>query len=318
VPPVSARPNICRCFSVRAGQACGLTLALFLLGSHASQAAAGAGATHAISRHHIDTGSDIDALRAALEREATRWREAAHLTAAEPPHNHRLYDDAGSIPDGGGEAKRRAPGMTPDQIIRARDYWHGAAAANSDQGSRGTPGAVVAGGADQARARPGATLFYAEQPGRQDAAPVAETAPPAAVDSAQGAAPMPQAPAATTIVFKRTGDQTYSTIVAAPPRINGDAGTALAAPPAPRPHPADDPWLNAVLLSPNIDRYLTTLVLGDPDYRALTPLVEKPANGVLMTFSANPNSGLTTDRFSGSAVVFLPTVTYPADTSSLR
>jgi hypothetical protein len=37
-----------------------------------------------------------------------------------------------------------------------------------------------------------------------------------------------------------------------------------------------------------------------------------------MTFGADPNPGLTDDRFSGSAVVFVATITYGARTAALR
>jgi hypothetical protein len=176
----------------------------------------------------------------------------------------------------------------------------------------------VAAGAQQDRVPDEQTLFYAAQPERQGPsflpdAPVVQTlavaAPPAR---------LPQPPAATTIAFKRTANQADSTIVAAPPRIGVRIDAAPGTAPTPRGHPDNDPWLEAVMLSPSIGRYLTTLVLGDQDYRALAPLVEKPESTVLMTFSAHPNSGLATDRFSGSAVVFLPTVTYPMHTASLR
>jgi len=39
---------------------------------------------------------------------------------------------------------------------------------------------------------------------------------------------------------------------------------------------------------------------------------------VMMTFAADPNPGLTADRFSGSAVVFISTVTWGARTAALR
>ena len=44
----------------------------------------------------------------------------------------------------------------------------------------------------------------------------------------------------------------------------------------------------------------------------------KPANSVMMTFAADPNPGLTHDHFSGSAVVFIPTVSYPLRTALLQ
>jgi hypothetical protein len=37
-----------------------------------------------------------------------------------------------------------------------------------------------------------------------------------------------------------------------------------------------------------------------------------------MTFSADPHLGMTADRFGGSAIVFVPTVTFSTDTAALR
>jgi hypothetical protein len=44
----------------------------------------------------------------------------------------------------------------------------------------------------------------------------------------------------------------------------------------------------------------------------------KPASSVMMTFSADPNRGLSQDHFSGGAIVFLSTITYPTRTASLQ
>jgi uncharacterized protein YcbK (DUF882 family) len=80
----------------------------------------------------------------------------------------------------------------------------------------------------------------------------------------------------------------------------------------------DDPWLAAVMVSPSVRDYLTVLTLGKEDYSALASLVEKPAQSVLMAFGVDPNPGLTDDRFSGSAVVFVATVTYRTQTAALH
>jgi hypothetical protein len=80
----------------------------------------------------------------------------------------------------------------------------------------------------------------------------------------------------------------------------------------------DSPWLRALVLSPSVHHFLTTLALGAHDATALTALMVKPTSSVVMTFSTDPNPGLT-DRFTGNAVVFLTTVTYqPTHTASLQ
>ena len=73
-----------------------------------------------------------------------------------------------------------------------------------------------------------------------------------------------------------------------------------------------------MVLSPSVRRFLTAVALGAQDFRSLAPLMHKPASSVMMTFSADPNLGLAHDHFSGSAIVFVSTVTYPTHTASLR
>jgi uncharacterized protein YcbK (DUF882 family) len=80
----------------------------------------------------------------------------------------------------------------------------------------------------------------------------------------------------------------------------------------------DDPWLRAVVVSPSVQRYLSITLLGPRDYRRLVPMMRKPDNAVMMTFSHDPHLGLHHQRFSGSAVVFVSTVTFPTRTAALQ
>jgi uncharacterized protein YcbK (DUF882 family) len=76
--------------------------------------------------------------------------------------------------------------------------------------------------------------------------------------------------------------------------------------------PFDDIWLRALVLAPDLQNYMTATPLGASDPRELRPLMEKPSAIVMMTFSDNPHLGMTMDRFTGSAVVFVSTVTFTA------
>jgi len=72
----------------------------------------------------------------------------------------------------------------------------------------------------------------------------------------------------------------------------------------------DDPWLRAAIFAPSLYTSFTTSLSGAPDYASLQRLMDKPEATVMMTFSDNPNPGLTCDRFTGGAVVFVSTVTF--------
>jgi uncharacterized protein YcbK (DUF882 family) len=78
----------------------------------------------------------------------------------------------------------------------------------------------------------------------------------------------------------------------------------------------NDPWMRAMIVSPSAQNFLRTTLLGAPDFRNLSPYLRKPATTMLMTFSTDPNHGITSEKFYGSAVVFMSTATF--NTASLR
>lgn len=249
-----------------------------------------------------------------------------------------------------GQTPQHLAALTPNQVIAARGYWaglpDGEAAAQPAQQQKNPPRAdgppparkdVVApaasastagavrrvaaadspwASAHEDRVPPDLALAYAAQPEQDNAggAPFPAVTRTSVISRAATApavqvAHLPAPPPATTIAVKRTATQAVSTI------LNAQPHPAAAATRGAR---FDNPWLRAVMLSPSVRRYLITLLLGDPDYRALAALMEKPASSVMITFAAEPNPGLTADRFSGSAVVFVSTVTYGTHTAALR
>ena len=121
----------------------------------------------------------------------------------------------------------------------------------------------------------------------------------------------PSAPAVngTTIAVKRAGNQAASAIMTA-------SATSVSVVKAGAHF--ENPWLRAIVLSPSVHRFLTTMALGERDFRSLAALMVKPSNAVMMTFAADPNPGLTHERFSGTAIVFVSTVSYPTRTASLQ
>jgi uncharacterized protein YcbK (DUF882 family) len=80
----------------------------------------------------------------------------------------------------------------------------------------------------------------------------------------------------------------------------------------------DNPWLRALVIAPDIQNYMTVTSFDAPDFRRLRPMMEKPEISIRMTFSSDPHRGLATDHFSGSAVVFLSTISFLTRTASLQ
>ena len=80
----------------------------------------------------------------------------------------------------------------------------------------------------------------------------------------------------------------------------------------------DSPWLRAAMLTPSISRSMTTTRMGEVDPRGFEEYLHKPTQAVAMAFSADPQSGMRTERFTGNAVTFLATATFVhARTASL-
>jgi uncharacterized protein YcbK (DUF882 family) len=231
---------------------------------------------------------------------------------------------------------------TANQIIRARGYWQGPPdgmavtpgppSAPSREGSRKTHGekSGVIGPFSDPHQRSGAqvTLAYAEQPPAHPSSASSPAVAGVAVLRTTATSAQPQIraeralseehdgsaegaiPTGTTIAVKRVAHQAGSVILSATASsvIAIKTGIKL-----------QNPWLRAVLVAPSVHRFLTTLALGAHDFRTLAALMVKPRSSVMMTFAADPNPGLEHERFSGPAVVFVSTISYPtARTATLQ
>jgi uncharacterized protein YcbK (DUF882 family) len=213
------------------------------------------------------------------------------------------------------QADDRFASLSPNQVIFSRGYWQGqpdgAAAAAQPKSARGV---------EVASADPNATGSVGPLPGASDdhvspqlALAYAEQSPSHAIAVAARAA-VDKAGAVigeseTTVAVKGVNDQ---------PKTSVQKAIQLAAAAVKVSERLDNPWLRAIILSPSVQRFLSTLAFGAHDVTYLASLMVKPASSVMMTFSSDPNRGLSQDHFSGSAIVFLTTVTYPTRTASLQ
>ena len=223
--------------------------------------------------------------------------------------------------------------VTPNDVIRARGYWQGLPDGVSAVQAAAVSGNPLAGvarplrtevaSADPAstgttepssdrqddRVPPQLALAYAEQPER--ALPTRSAVPRAPI--AAGSTPRVAVTNAVavqggeneTVAIKRVRGRSASVILTVANRAVAALEGAY----------AGNPWLRAIALSPSVLRYLTTTSLGVHDLHFLTALMAKPSTSVMMTFSAEPQSGLALDHFSGNAIVFVSTVTYPTHTA---
>ncbi|MBV9811270.1 MAG: hypothetical protein JO326_00860, partial [Acetobacteraceae bacterium] len=79
-----------------------------------------------------------------------------------------------------------------------------------------------------------------------------------------------------------------------------------------------DPWLRAIVMAPSAYYSMRVALLGPADFRSLTTLMRKPPSAIAMVFTVDPYNGLTSEGFAGSAVSFVPTITFGTRTAALN
>jgi uncharacterized protein YcbK (DUF882 family) len=80
----------------------------------------------------------------------------------------------------------------------------------------------------------------------------------------------------------------------------------------------DDPWLRSITLAPSVHYSMSVAVYGAPDPRYLRTMMVKPKSSVALTFALEPYVGMNSVSFAGSAVAFLPVVSFDSRQASLR
>jgi hypothetical protein len=252
----------------------------------------------------------MNSLFAALQLEAARKRQQAASAAAAPGVSAPAPTAGGAVYQVASYTPPPAAAAAPLQPAIATTESASAAPSAASKGdgqrtlqlaSADMTGAITPWpGAFADRVPPQLALAYARQTERETpAATAAARAAPVHVAQAQAQLPRPQA--GTTIAVKRTAHQSTSIIVAAHPSGVTDQLQGVR---------FDNPWLDAVLVSPDVRHFMTALMLGAENYRTLTALVQKPAQSVVMTFGPEANPGLSADHFSGPAVGVISTVNY--------
>ena len=229
--------------------------------------------------------------------------------------------------------RAEAATATPNEIIETRGFWQGipegeairsvavAAARSVAALASPAPAAEIASSdpettesippfsaSRQDRVAPEGALAYAESTDGEAPAVASATATPRA--TVTGPVAVRAGADEMTIAVKRVSGRPTSAILTVAKKTSpGILANVMR---------LDDPWLRAIVWSPSVSRFLYVTELGARDFRSLSALMVKPANSVLMTFAADPASGLTNDHFSGSAIVFISTVTYPLRTAQLQ
>jgi hypothetical protein len=80
----------------------------------------------------------------------------------------------------------------------------------------------------------------------------------------------------------------------------------------------NDLWMRVMILAPSASTSMNTTVLGDADMSLLRMYFAKPQTAIVIVFSDDPQTGMLSDRFTGSATARLATESFVTQTASLR
>jgi uncharacterized protein YcbK (DUF882 family) len=214
--------------------------------------------------------------------------------------------------------------LSPNDIINARGYWQGLPEAPEG------PAAIAAAVNNTPAAAPVANVSAARrttasQTASADVELTATIAPFARADRVPPEVALAYAAQADVSITPPVRTPPAQPLAAAVVTTQGTASVALKpvdlVPPT-RPVRADerldDPWIRGVVMAPSVQTSMVTTTFGVPDFRNLRSFMEKPASTVMMTFSSDPHLGMSYEHFTGSAIVFNPTVTFGMRTAGLN
>lgn len=202
---------------------------------------------------------------------------------------------------------------TPADIINSRGFWDDIPRA----ANQATPAQVAALRARQALAAatdPQPTASVTESFNRAMAYAPAASSPVDRANVVAATAPIPPRPARparhaaaaateiNTVVAK--GMQGQDAVVATSARLAAAQDNSI--------------WMRVVMLAPSASNAMSTTVLGDTEMTQMRRHFVKPPAAIAMTFSEDPMMGMTSDRFTGSATVQLPTQSFVLRTAALR
>jgi uncharacterized protein YcbK (DUF882 family) len=208
--------------------------------------------------------------------------------------------------------KAEAKPETPADIINARGFW-GDATATANQA---TPAQVAALNARKAlaSAEPQSTssvssafqaLAYAPAASSPaDRANVVAASAPIPRSVRPASAPRNPAAATTIDTVVAKGSQGQGSLVATSTRIAASR--------------SNDTWMRMMILAPSASTSMSATVLGDTDMTVMRAHFVKPQAVIAMSFSDDPQMGMVSDRFTGSATAILATQSFVMRTASLR
>ena len=202
--------------------------------------------------------------------------------------------------------------QTPADIINARGFWGDA----STPPKQATPAQIAAIRAREAvtGADPQSTASISSAFQALAYAP-ASSSPVDRANIVAASAPMPRSARPASIARNSMAVTDVTTVIA-----KGAQGQGGVVPTSARLAAAKgtDIWMRAMILAPSVSTSMSSTVLGDADMTLMRAFFVKPQATIAMSFSDDPQMGLLSDRFTGSATATLVTTSFAMRTASLH
>jgi hypothetical protein len=207
--------------------------------------------------------------------------------------------------------KAEAKPETPTDIINARGFWGNApvtpkqatpaqvAAFNARRAVSSADPQWTAGVSDALAYAPAANSPLDRSTIVAATAPIPRSARPASVSRNSMAVTD-----VTSVIAK--GPQGQGSVVSTSARITASKATNT------------DIWMRAMILAPSATTSMSSTMIGDADLTSMRAHFVKPQAAVAMSFSDDPQMGLLSDRFTGSATAPLMTESFAVRTALLR
>jgi uncharacterized protein YcbK (DUF882 family) len=241
------------------------------------------------------------------------------VASAEASSLPKMASDGNPLPRPPGDianARPQTAPQTPADIINARGFWDDMPAPK-----QATPQQVAAITARQAlenvvdpqssESRFAKAMAYAP-PSSTAAERTAERA-----NVVVASAPMPRSIRPASVARNPMAVTNITTVVAKGTQ-NTIGNVSMAARLTAAVVPENHVWMRAMIVAPSATTAMTASVMGDGDLTILRAHFVKPQSVVAMSFSDDPQLGLASDRFSGSATASLATTAFMTRTASLR
>ena len=206
--------------------------------------------------------------------------------------------------------KAEAKPENPADIINARGFWSDAPA-TAKQATPAQVGALNAARRAVSSADPQSTASVSD---------ALAYAPPAPLDRSNivaATAPIPHSARPASVSRNSMAVTDVTSVIAKGPQGQGGVISTSARIAASKATDTDI-WMRVMILAPSASTAMSSTVIGDTDLTSMRVHFVKPQAAIAMSFADDPQMGLLSDRFTGSATASLATESFVMRTALLH